>query len=120
MKRFLSAALAALLLFSLCACGDKAPENTVFAPEDVDGRELGAVRGSAAVRYAALFGNAHLYDSADAMLGDLCGGAIDCALTDLVSAPNTVKKARGVKSLAEPLLSRDFSFVCAMEDRDLT
>jgi polar amino acid transport system substrate-binding protein len=120
MKRFLLAALAALLLFTLCACGDKAPKNTVFTPEDVSGRELGAVRGSAAARYAALYGNARLYDSADAMLGDLRGGALDCALTDLASAPKTARRARGVKPLSEPLLSLDFSFVCAKEDRDLT
>jgi polar amino acid transport system substrate-binding protein len=91
----------------------------VNSSADAAGRVIGAVSGTAGETYAAAYGDARVYQSYDAMLGDLRSGVIDCAIADSEVVSTVLKGQRGVRTLSEPLLSHSFAFAVAKEDRDL-
>jgi polar amino acid transport system substrate-binding protein len=86
----------------------------------VRGSQIGGELGTTGYFYASRFGTAHGYGSSGALLGDLRAGAVDCALIDKFALQSALKGARGVKTLSDPLLTVNYSFVCAKEDKDLT
>jgi polar amino acid transport system substrate-binding protein len=108
------------IIFTLSACGPRRPPPTVSAVSDIDGKTIGALAGSAASVLAAELGEVREYSTAEAMLGDLYAGAIDCAVADDALVPSLLKSSRGIRALDEPLISAELSIVAAKESRDLT
>jgi polar amino acid transport system substrate-binding protein len=108
------------IILLLSACGPRRPPTTVSAVSDMDGKTIGALVGSAASVLAADLGEVREYSTAEAMLGDLYAGAIDCAVADDALVPSLLKSSRGIRALDEPLISAGLSIVAAKESRDLT
>ncbi|MDR3209729.1 MAG: transporter substrate-binding domain-containing protein [Oscillospiraceae bacterium] len=117
MKRLFFAAMAVLLF--LTGCAGRRLEPTVSVPADVEGRTIGAVAGTSAVRYAARYGTIQEYASREAMLGDLAAGAIDCAFTEFKLAPGLAKQGRSLRALPEPLFTLEIRIAAARESADL-
>lgn len=119
MKRILvlAAVFAALLLISGCAGG--MPANTVFSAGDLKDKNIGVVKGSAALFYARGYGTLQSYESGETMLVDLKNGVLDCAVMDEALAKSLTGKVRGLKLLPEPLVDTEFCFAIAKENPDL-
>lgn len=119
MKRILvlAAVLAALLLMSGCAGG--MPANTVFSAGDLNEKNIGVVKGSAALFYARDYGKLQSYESGETMLVDLKNGVLDCAVMDEALAKSLTGKVPGLKLLPEPLVDSEFCFAIAKENPDL-
>lgn len=112
-----------ILIFTIImtpGCAGKTPPNTVFSADDLRGKSIGVVNGSAATVYASGYGTLHAYDSAETMLTDLKNGALDCAVMQENAAKSAIKKVSGLKILSTPLVKADFCFAIAKENPDLT
>jgi ABC-type amino acid transport substrate-binding protein len=110
------ALLAAAALFAAAGCGEKLPPNTVAAPEDVSGKIIGAMSGTAGAYIASQYGDVQQFDNMDVMFESLRVGALDCVVTDSLV---TRKDPKGVKPLREPLAEYGFAFAVARENGDL-
>jgi len=108
-----------VLLLLTAAC-DGSGDSHIRTPEDVAGRRIGVIAGSAAETVAAAIGEATAYSSDAGMLGELRAGVIDCALIEGHALKAALKGQRGVKSLNEPLESLGFCIVAAKQSKALT
>ncbi|MDR2665535.1 MAG: transporter substrate-binding domain-containing protein, partial [Oscillospiraceae bacterium] len=97
-------------------CGEKLAPNTVASPEDVEGKVIGAMGGSAAAFIAAQYGQVRQFDDMDIMLESLRAGALDCVVADSLTRRKNPKR---VKSLRDPLAEYVFAFAVARENGDL-
>ncbi|SHI07529.1 polar amino acid transport system substrate-binding protein [Sporobacter termitidis DSM 10068] len=120
MKKTFIIALIFSIIVSVTACAGKMPPSTVKSADDLNGRNIGVLQNSSAVVYAADYGTLHNYTTAESMLADVKGGALDCAVMDEGAAKVFVPKARGLKILSKPLMEADFRFAIAKENPDLT
>jgi len=120
MKRIFCAAMAFLILFSLCGCSNSAPQSTIFSRDDVEGSVIGVLSNTAAGAYAATRGEVRYYESREELVAALKAGTVDCAVADVSTAPSLVKHQRKLMLLDEPLISAGFCFAVAKENADLT
>lgn len=116
-KKLLSAALAALMIFTLSACG-RGPANQVHSASDMAGRVVGVLDGSLSEAYMTAFGRAseiRTYGDPGALAAGLRGGEIDCAL---VSSEDAGAVARsGLTTLSEPFADDDYAIPVSVENR---
>lgn len=119
MKRILVLAVIVTALLQITGCGDKIAANTVRSADDLNGKKIGVLSGAVASYYADGYGTLHTYESAEAMLVDVKGGFLDCAVMNAALAKSTGKKVSGLKILKEPLVNEDFRFAIAKENPDL-
>lgn len=119
MKKVLVLAVVLAALFHISGCSGKIAANTVFSGSDLTGKDIGAVKGTAATVYASGHGTLHTYEGAESMLVDLKNGILDCAVMDEAQAKVAIKKVSGLKILKEPLYEMAFSFAIAKENPDL-
>lgn len=119
MKKIFVLAVILAALLQISGCGGKMPPNKVYSENDLNGKNIGIAKGSAAAVYAANYGTLHAYEIAETMLVDLKNGVLDCAVMDEVLAKSTIKKVPGLKILSKPLFKADFSFAIAKENPDL-
>ena len=121
-------ALAMILTTLITACNSGDSDGSIRTSEDVVGRRIGVVAGSAAEAVAAELGEVTAYSSEVGMLDELRSGAIECALIEGANLKSVLKGERGVKELKEPLTltygeveySLDFCIIAAKQARDLT
>jgi ABC-type amino acid transport substrate-binding protein len=118
MKKLSVMLLALAMALALCACGDRVA-NTVKTPEEAQNSVIGALSGTSSADMATRYSqNVLLYDNADAMLGDLRSGKLDCVLTNAVASKDLRSGQRGIKRLDE-LISGGLTFAVAKENADL-
>jgi len=110
-------ALLAAVVSVLAGCGGRVPPNAVFSTKDLSGKTVGVLEGSAAPAFLGMAGSIRTYATADALLADLKNGALDCAVMDRAVFEST--KAKGVKSLKEPLIDQEYRFAVARENPEL-
>jgi polar amino acid transport system substrate-binding protein len=116
MRAVVTAAAVLLLAAGLAGCGERLPPNTVKSPEDVAGRVIGVLEGSACAALAPRYGDARQFSDVEIMAEELRAGELDCVVMD-VSARD--KKLARVKPLRDPLAEYAFSFAVAKENGDL-
>jgi polar amino acid transport system substrate-binding protein len=107
------------LALGLSGCGSKLPPNTVFSAEDLRGKVVGVLSGSAAVTYIGEESTVRAYASAEAVLRDVKLAALDCAVMDEAAAKAGIKRDSKLKILSAPLVDKEFCFVTAKENQDL-
>ncbi len=118
-KKIFLSALALAVLLGASGCGGKNAPNKVFSADDLTGKNIGVVAGSAGTVYADGYGILHAYESAETMLVDLKNNILDCAVMDRYLAKATLRKVRGLKILGEPFVQADFCLAVAKENPDL-
>jgi len=119
LKRLLIALTALSILF-LSACSSRFPSPTVRTVDDVEGKLIGVVAGSSAEHFAANYGEVRTFASTAAMLAELRAGSLDCALIEDYNLDAALKGESGVRAVAEPLCTLNFSIIAAKQSRDLT
>jgi polar amino acid transport system substrate-binding protein len=113
--------MALLLIISLASCGNNVPANSVFSPEDINGKTIAVAKGTASAALALEFtdgtSTVSVYETLADASAALKAGAADCLVTDSSRA----KKAatHGLKVLDDYMVSRDFAFMVALENSDL-
>lgn len=120
MKIIVNFACVLLAVLVISGCTGKMPPNAVFSANDLKGKSIGVMTGSAATVFADGYGTLHTYDIAETMLTDLKNGVLDCAVMQENLAKSAIKKVSGLKILSAPLVKADFSFAIAKENPDLT
>jgi ABC-type amino acid transport substrate-binding protein len=119
MKKIMILAVILAALLQISGCSGKMSANTVYSADDLKGKNIGVVTGSAATVYADGYGTLHPYQSAETSLVDLRNGVIDCCVMDEALAKSLIKKIPGLKILSHPLVQSDFCFAIAKENPDL-
>jgi polar amino acid transport system substrate-binding protein len=100
----------------MTGCGGRLPPNTVKSPEDVAGRVIGALDGTACAALASQYGDVRRFGDEESMMEALRQGGLDCVVTDASSVSGKLTR---VKPLRDPLAEYSFSFVVAKENGDL-
>lgn len=118
MKKYICAILTLFIVISLCSCSSGIP-SYVLTPSDVDGKTVGVLSGTAAVRLFDDKMTVRVYSTKDEIISSLKAGSIDCILTDSSAAANLTRFTFGVKKLDEPYFSDGFRFIAAKENADL-
>jgi len=113
---FTAVAVAALLM---SGCSDRPPPNRVHSPEDVAGREIGAITGSPTLLLAEELGVAREFPTGEELMFHLRTGILDCVIMENSTAVELVSEASGVRILGEPLLEYDLHFAVAKENEQL-
>ncbi|NLA86380.1 MAG: transporter substrate-binding domain-containing protein [Clostridiales bacterium] len=119
MKKILIFAAVFTILLHIAGCAGKMPANTVFSEDDLNGKDIGMAKGTAAMFYADGYGELRSYESAETMLVDLKNGILDCVVMDENHAKTLIKKVSGLKILEKPLVESEFCFAIAKENPDL-
>ena len=121
MKKFLSAALAALLIvLTLTSCGGKLPDNKVYEAADMVGKTVGVLRDSPSAGYIAPFTgvlSVRYYDNAESLAVELKNGGIDCALADESTLAAMRKSSSRLHALEEKFIDRSYCIAVSVENR---
>lgn len=121
-KRAFCILLIAGILLGLSSCGSDVP-NTVFSVADLEGKTIGAVKGTAAFVRAGDTGYNDVtvigFDNISAAVSALKTGKVDCLLVDAEDAPKAARSI-GVTELSESLPDEEYKFAVAKENVDLT
>ncbi len=125
MRRIICAVTAILLLLSLCACGSKAPENSVNEPTDLSGKKIGVLTNSAAGRHMNVYDKKSgtvvtKYDESETMTAALTSGTIDCIVADERSCNTLIPISGKLKVLKDPFFKGSFAIAVAKENAQLT
>ncbi len=117
-NRILAALLLAALL--LTGCGGKGAIRSV---EDVPGRSIGIVRGTAAMYYASIFAQQGsqvvTYESEDELAVAIASGAVDCGIADADGAEACMRVSRRIRTLDSALADDGYCVAAALENPDL-
>ena len=117
-NRILTALLLAALL--LTGCGGK---SVIRSAEDVPGRTIGIVRGTAAMYYASLYAREGsrvvTYENEDELALAIAGGAVDCGIADADGAEACMRASRRVRTLDSDLANDGYCVAAALENPDL-
>lgn len=117
MKKLLSAALAALTIFSLAACS-RGPGNQVWSGSDMAGKVVGVLDGSLSEAYMTAFGLAaqiRTFEDPDELASELKSGGVDCALVSSEDSGEVVRS--GLTTLSEPFADDDYAIPISVENR---
>ena len=86
LKRFVSLGLIIALTFSLCGCGNKVPENTVFSVDDLPGKIIGVQLGTTGDIYASDYeaegSTIERFNKGNDAILALKQGKVDCVIID--------------------------------------
>jgi ABC-type amino acid transport substrate-binding protein len=100
----------------MTGCGARLTPNTVESPEDVAGRVIGALVGSACAALTSQYGDVRAFYDVESMMEALRQGELDCVVTDASAVRGKLSR---VKPLRDPLAEYAFSFAVAKENGDL-
>lgn len=106
----------------MSSCGDKVP-NAVFSPDDLAGKQIGVIEGSAAAVRAADLEYSGItvkaYTDIKTAKAALKSGEVDCLLVDSPDA-DAAARGLGVVQLDESVPDETYRFAVAKENVDLT
>lgn len=110
--------LALILLFSLVGCASGIP-NEVHTPEDAEGRMIGALSGTPAIRLASDLGTVTSFDSPEVMLTSLIAGYVDCVIMESTTAQALISGNNAVRILQDPILEYELRIAVPRENTRL-
>jgi polar amino acid transport system substrate-binding protein len=118
-KNYIKALLAVVLMLSLVGCNRGLPPNEVEHPDDIDGRIIGAIRGSPSVRLASERGILWVEDTGEQLMERLRIGDVDTVLMESFAASSLVSATSGVRILPYPLIEYELRFAVPRENTQL-
>ncbi|MBE6949091.1 MAG: transporter substrate-binding domain-containing protein [Ruminococcaceae bacterium] len=123
MKKIISMLLIAVALLSLCGCSRGAPENQVFSPSDLEGKQTGIVTDSTTGYFLSdlekLGINVRTYTDARVAVNDVESGSLDCAIMDEETAKDQLSMFSSSEILDTPVIDAELSIVTALESASL-
>ena len=118
-KKIAITLLVVLAVFAITGCADRPPRNEVHTLDDINGRVIGAMRGTPSERLADELGTARSFNSTDELIFHLLTGTLDCIIMDATVAAELLESHSGIRALNEPLLVYDMRFAIALENAGL-
>jgi len=109
----------AILLLMLLSLGCNGNAEQISSPEDIIGKNIGALVGTPSMQLADEWGTAVQFYSAADMMRALRMEAIDAAIMESTTAEELVSETTGVAILAEPLAEYELRFAVPLENTGL-
>lgn len=114
----------AALIFAmiLVSCGGNLAENKVYSAEDVNGRTVGVIEGSAAESLLSGYGGSvsvNAYGDAQSLADALHDGFVDCAICGDEISDTVVRSASGLTALDESFATLDYRIAMSAENKQL-
>ncbi|MBQ8188963.1 MAG: transporter substrate-binding domain-containing protein [Lachnospiraceae bacterium] len=124
LKRFVSFGLMIALTFSLCGCGNKVPENTVFSVDDLPGKIIGVQLGTTGDIYASDYeaegSTIERFNKGNDAILALKQGKVDCVIIDSQPAQAFVAKNDDLTILDEEFAIEEYAICISKDNKDLT
>ena len=126
-KRALCAAVAAVMMLGIVACGNSVPANTVFSEADMTGKTIGVQLGTTGDIFASDLADkdesgktvVEQYNKGADAIMSLKQGKIDCVLIDRQPAEAFVEKNDDLMILEEEFLVEEYAIAVAKENTEL-
>ena len=120
MKKVISFAVLAAMVFSLVGCGSK-KENTVHSVDDLPGKVIGVQLGTTGDIYASDIEDATVeqYNKGFEAVQALSQGKIDAVVIDGQPAQEFVKEVEGLKILDEAFTEEEYAIAIAKDNEEL-
>ena len=122
LKKLISVAAAAVLSAAMfTGCGSKAPENTVFSIDDLNGKKIGVQLGTVGDTYASDVEGATVerYNKGADAVQALKQGKIDAVIIDNQPAKTFVEENEGLKILETSYVEEDYALAIKKGNDDL-
>jgi len=125
MKKLVTGLLITMMVLSLVACGSKAPANTVFSVEDLEGKSIGVQLGTTGDIYISDYEGddagtkIERFNKGNEAVMSLKQGKIDCVLIDEQPAKAFVESNKDLTILEEPFELEDYAIAIAKESTEL-
>jgi len=116
MKKLLILVIAIIVTLTLVACDTQSEFNS---PEDIVGRNIGALAGTPSLRFARETGTPRAFYSTSEMMRALRDGEISAVIMEQATAIELVENTSGVRILSEPLIEYDLRIAIPMENTGL-
>lgn len=123
-SKLITLALAGVLALSLCACGNKTPENTVFSVDDLPGKTIGVQLGTTGDIYATDYeeegSTIERYNKGNDAVMALKQGKVDCVIIDNQPAQAFVAKNDDLTILEEEFAVEEYAICISKDHPELT
>ena len=122
LKKLISVAAAAVLSAAMfTGCGSKAPENTVFSIDDLNGKKIGVQLGTVGDTYASDVEGATVerYNKGADAFQALKQGKIDAVIIDNKPAQVFVDENEGLKLLETPYAEEEYAIAVKKGNTEL-
>lgn len=123
-SKLITLALAGVMALSLCACGDKIPENTVFSEDDLPGKTIGVQLGTTGDIFASEFeedgSTIERYNKGNDAVMALKQGKVDCVIIDNQPAQAFVAKNDDLTILEEEFAVEEYAICISKDHPELT
>lgn len=123
-SKLITLALAGILALSLCACGDKIPENTVFSEDDLPGKTIGVQLGTTGDIFASEYeedgSTIERYNKGNDAVMALKQGKVDCVIIDNQPAQAFVAKNDDLTILEEEFAIEEYAICISKDHPELT
>ena len=123
-SKLITLALAGVMALSLCACGDKIPENTVFSEDDLPGKTIGVQLGTTGDIYATDKEEdgciIERYNKGNDAVMALKQGKIDCVIIDNQPAQAFVARNDDLTILEEEFAVEEYAICISKDHPELT
>ena len=123
MKKLISFLLITVSLISLCGCSRGAPENSIFSPDDLPGKQAGIVTGTPSAYFSEEFEEMGIivrnYTDSRVAVNDVESGSLDCAIMDEYIAEDEISMFSRAKILDTPAIEAELSIITALESASL-
>ena len=121
-KKIMASTLIAGMTIAMIGCGSKAPANTVFSVDDLEGKKIGVQLGTTGDIYATdEYGDESVerYNKGADAVQALKQGKIDCVLIDEQPALAFIEKNSDLKILDDEFTNEDYAIVISKDNSDL-
>lgn len=123
-NKLIALGLIGAMALSLCACGSKVPENTVFSADDLPGKTIGVQLGTTGDIYASDYeeegSTIERYNKGNDAVLALKQGKIDCVIIDSQPAQAFVSKNDDLTILDEEFAVEDYAVCISKDNKELT
>ena len=124
LKKFVSLGLMIALTFSLCGCGNRVPENTVFSVDDLPGKIIGVQLGTTGDIYASDYeaegSTIERFNKGNDAILALKQGKVDCVIIDSQPAQAFVSKNDDLTILDEEFAVEEYAICISKDNKELT
>ena len=124
MKKLTMTVAVLAVVFGLCGCGSKAPENTVFSADDLPGKKIGVQLGTTGDIYASDYeaegSTIERYNNGNDAVQALKTGKVDCVIIDEQPAKAFVEKNQDLKILDDPFALEEYAICVSKDNHELT
>lgn len=122
LKNVMACALVAGMTVAMIGCSSKAPANTVFSIDDLEGKKIGVQLGTTGDIYATdEYGenSVERYNKGADAIQALKQGKIDCVVIDEQPALAFVEKNKDLKILEDEFTNEDYAISISKENTEL-